>query len=183
MRPSSPPWSTDPCRRFKQKDNCHLRWVFSHHNCSQRRIVGLSAEIIGAIQITLRARDRFTRLCNQALPRLWNTHKELDNGFFLLLPPQLCPWQPRELQQSSARPLLGLFLLGLLQLSKLGTCWSDGSGGVGSWSQVGSGLAGGDNFPSLHLNSPSLPFCFQNIQEVEGKIAPGAFAAVQGFLQ
>lgn len=49
--------------------------------------------------------------------------------------------------------------------------------------EAGPGLAGGDNFPSLHLNSPSLSFCFHNIQEVEGKIAPGALAAAQGFLQ
>lgn len=41
----------------------------------------------------------------------------------------------------------------------------------------------GDNFPSLNLNSPRLPFCFQKTQEVEGEIAPGAFAAAQGFLQ
>ena len=69
---------------------------------------------------------------------------------------------------------------------KLGTCWSDSSGWMRNREPDRFCSDWWVNFASLHLNSHPLPFCFQYIQKLEGKIAPVVFAVSESstrFLQ
>lgn len=108
------------------------------------------------------------RPCNRALPRLRNTHQELENGFFLLLLPVAAAGIAAEPPESSPHPCW------------VWSCWSCCSFPNGApvvrrarrgrgAAAGGAGADSGDHFPSFCLNSAPSPFRCQSTQEVEGE--------------